>query len=382
MKTIYFDNASTTKVDDKVLKAMLPHFTDKYGNASSQHIMGTEAKEALESSRKKIAEKVGGKASEIIFTSGGTEGNNLVLKGLWSYQVSKKTGKNHIITTKIEHDSVLRVCKWLETQGCAVTYLDVDSEGFVNLEDLGNSITKKTFLVSIIHGNNEIGTIQDLERIGKICRSSKVYFHTDACQSFTKVPINVKKMNLDFITLNSHKIHGPKGIGSVYVSENFKDKIIPLFHGGGHEYGLRSGTENVAGIVGFAKASDIVNKKDIAKMEKLRDKLISGLLRIPQTKLNGSVKNRLCNNVNFTFEDAEGEAIGGFLESYGIMTSTGSACRTHTGEPSHVLSALGLSEESCDNSLRISISKYTTEKEVVYFLSKISGIIKKLRKFS
>jgi cysteine desulfurase len=378
---IYFDNAATTKVDEKVLKAMIPYFSEKYGNASSQHLAGTEGKIALEDSRKKIAKKINGKSPEIIFTSGGTEGNNFVLKGLWFYQKERKTGKDHIITTKVEHDCILRTCKWLESQGCKVTYLDVDSEGFVNLEDLESAINEKTFLVSIIHGNNEIGTIQDLEKLGKVCSSSGVLFHTDACQSFTKVPIDVKKMSLDFMTLNSHKIHGPKGVGAIFIKENLKEKIVPLMHGGGHEYGLRSGTENVSGIVGFAKSSEVISKKEIQKMEKLRNKIIEGLLDIEGVKLNGAEENRLCNNVNVTFSDVEGEAIGGFLESYGIYTSTGSACRTHTNEPSHVLRAIGLNEENCDNSLRISISKYTTEKEVDYFLKKIKGIIKKLRRF-
>jgi len=382
MKPLYFDNAATTKVDEKVLKSMIPYFTEKFGNASSQHLMGTEAKVALEDSRKKIAGKLNCKKDEIFFTSGGTEGNNFVLKGLWNYQVENKTGKNHIVTTKIEHDSVLKVCKWLEKQGCEVTYLNVDSEGFIDLKDLEDAITKKTFLVSVIHGNNEIGVIQDLEKIGKICKEKKVYFHTDACQSFTKIPIDVKKLNLDFVTINSHKIHGPKGVGAVYVKENLKKKIIPLMHGGEHEFDLRSGTENVSGIVGFAKAVDLVKKKDILKMEKLRDKIIEGLLEVDGIKLNSSKENRLCNSVNVTFENIEGEAVGGYLESYGIMTSSGSACRSHTGEPSHVLKAIGLTEKQSDNSLRISISKFTTEKEVDYFLNKIKGIVKKLRRFN
>lgn len=383
MKQIYFDNAATTRVDDKVVKAMLPYFTEKYGNASSQHLMGTEAKVALEDSRKKIAGKLNCKKDEIVFTSAGTEGNNFVLKGLWNYQVENKTGKNHIVTTKIEHDCILKTCKWLEKQGCDVTYLDVDSEGFINLEDLENAITKKTFLVSIIHANNEIGTIQDLEKIGRICYEKKVLFHTDACQSFTKIPIDVKKLNLDFATINSHKVHGPKGVGAVFIKNDLKEKVIPLFHGGGHEYNLRSGTENVAGAVGFAKAVDLVNKKDILKMEKLRDKLIEGLLNIDGVKLNGPGINgkRLCNNINVTFDNVEGEAVGGYLESYGIMTSAGSACRSHTGEPSHVLKSIGLTEKQSDSSLRISISKYTTEKEVDYFLKKIKEIVRKLRRF-
>lgn len=383
MKQIYFDSAATTKVDEKVMKSMLPYFTKIFGNASSKHSAGLEAKKALENSRKIIAQKINAKSSELIFTSGGTEGNNFVLKGLWFYNKDKKTGKNHIITTKIEHDCILKTCKWLETQGCKVTYLDVNSEGFVNTEDLETAITKKTFLVSIIHANNEIGTIQDLEKIGRICKSSNVLFHTDACQSFTKVPIDVKKMNLDFVTLNAHKIHGPKGVGAVYISELLKKKIIPLLHGGGHEFGLRSGTENVPGIVGFAKASGLVSNKDISQMKNFRDEIIKNLLKIPKLSLNGPHnKARLCNNINISFEDIEGEALGGYLESYDILVSTGSACRSHSGGPSHVLIAIGLSEKKADNSIRISISKYTTKKEIDYFLQKIQKIVKRLRKFN
>ncbi len=386
MKQIYFDNAATTKVDDKILKAMIPYFSKNYGNASSQHLMGSEAKESLENSRRIIARKLNAKNSEIIFTSGGTESNNFVLKGLWFHQVNNKTGKNHIVTTKVEHDCVLRTCEWLESQGCKVTYLDVDKEGFINLEDLENAITKNTFLVSVIHGNNEIGTINDLENIGKICKSSKVFFHTDACQSFTKVPIDIKKMNLDFVTLNAHKIHGPKGVGALYINESLKEKIVPLLHGGGHEFGLRSGTENIPGIIGFAKASEIISKKDIDKMGKLRNKIIEGLLKIPKVRLNGAsdLNNsvRLCNNVNVSFGDIEGEAIGGYLQNYGIYTSTGSACMSNTSSSSHVLKALGLSKKESDSSLRISLSKYNTEEEVKYFLDKINKVVKKLRMFS
>jgi cysteine desulfurase len=262
-----------------------------------------------------------------------------------------------------------------------VTYLDVDKEGFVSLEDIRKAITEKTFLVSVIHGNNEIGTIQDLESIGKICKEKGVLFHTDACQSFTKVPINVGKQNLDLVTLNSHKIYGPKGVGALYIKEGIK--IVPLLHGGGHENKLRSGTENVPGIVGFAKAVDIASEKDVKKMEKLRDKLIDGLLKIENVTINGPRgEKRLCNNVNVSFNNIEGEAIGGYLENEKIYTSTGSACMSHTLETSHVLKALGLSPLQSNSSLRISISKYTTEEEVDYFLSKIQGIVNKLRRFS
>lgn len=378
---IYFDNAATTKVDEKVLKSMIPYFTKYFGNASSQHDMGVEAKKILETSRNIISKSINAKPNELIFTSGGTESNNLALKGLFFYNKQKNTEKNHIITTKIEHDSILQVCEWLKTQGAEITYLDVDKEGFVDLNQLKKSITKKTFLVSVIHGNNEIGTIQDIENVGKICRERKILFHTDACQSFIKMSIDVKKQNVDLMTLNAHKIHGPKGVGALYIRDGIE--ITPLFHGGGHEKKLRSGTENIPGIFGFAKAVEISNKNDILKMEKLREKLIEGLLKISGVKLNGPTgKNRLCNNVNVSFGDIEGEATGGYLESYGIYTSTGSACMSNTLKTSHVLKAIGLTPLQSNSSLRISLSKFSTEKEVNYFLNKIQGIVKKLRRFS
>jgi cysteine desulfurase len=377
MKQIYLDNAATTKVDEKVVKEMLPYFTEKYANASSTHFMGQEAKAALEKSRKIIAKTIGAKSHEIIFTSGGTEANNLALKGLF---FSNYPEKNHIITTKIEHDCVLNSCRWLEKQGANVTYLDVDAEGFVNLEELKEAITKKTILVSIIHGNNEIGTIQDLETIGKICREKDVLFHTDACQSFTKTFLNVKKQNLDLVTLNAHKIHGPKGVGALYIRDRIK--ITPLFHGGGHEKKLRSGTENVSGIVGFAKAVDIAEKKDIEKMTGLRNKIIDGIMKIQNTKLNGSREKRLCNNVNISFNNIEGESIGGYLETFEICTSTGSACASHSLETSHVLKAIGLTPLQANSSIRISISKYTTEEEIDYLLEKIQNVVERLRRIS
>lgn len=379
-KLIYFDNAATTRVDDEVLKTMLPYFTEKYGNASSVHFKGQEAKDAMEKSRKIIAKAIGAKTEEIYFTSGGTESNNHALKGLFFWNKENNTGKNHIITTRIEHDCILNTCKWLEKQGAKVTYLDVDAEGFVDLNELENSITDKTIVVSVIHGNNEIGTIQDMEKIGNICKKKGVLFHTDACQSFTKVPIDVKKQNLDLVTLNSHKIHGPKGVGALYIREGVK--IVPLMHGGGHERKIRSGTENISGIVGFAKAVDIANKKNVEKMIKLRDKLIDGILKIPKTRLNGSREKRLCNNINVSFSNIEGESIGGYLETYGICTSTGSACASHSLETSHVLKAIGLPPVQSNSTLRISISKYTTEEEVDYFLKVLPSIVEKLRRMS
>src|SRR3989344_1616493 len=281
MKTIYLDNAATTPLDDRVLEAMKPYFSLKFGNASSLHQKGQEAKMALEESRAIIAKSINAKIDEIIFTSGGTESNNLAIKGLAFAYPDKK----HIIISSIEHDCVLNACKFLEKQGYKITYLNADSEGFIDLKELEKAITKDTLLISIIHGNNEIGTIQDLEEIGKICRAKKVYFHTDACQSYTKTLIDVKKQNLDLVTLNAHKIHGPKGVGALYLREGIK--IIPLAHGGGHEKNRRSGTENIPGIVGFAEAVKIARKSDVEKMRKLRDKLISGLEKISMARLNG-----------------------------------------------------------------------------------------------
>ncbi len=377
MKQIYLDNAATTKVDDKVLKSMLPYFTKRYGNASSQHLIGQEAKRALEESRHIIAKSIGAKDDEIIFTSGGTESNNLALKGLFFSHPEK----NHIITSKIEHDSILNTCKWLETQGAKITYLDVDEKGFVNIKELEKAISSDTLIVSIIHGNNEIGVIQDIEEIGKICKERGVYFHTDACQSFTKVLINVKKQNLDLVTLNSHKIHGPKGVGALYVRKGIE--ITPLAHGGGHEKGLRSGTENIPGIVGFARAVKIANWKDVKKIKKIRDRLIKGILKISNTKLNGAEgEDRLCNNINICFNNIEGEAIGGYLDANGICSSTGSACSSNTLKTSHVLKAIGLSDIQTNTSIRLSLSRFNTNEEIDYVLKILNKIVRKLRRIS
>ena len=378
MKTIYLDNAATTPVDKKVVEAMLPYFSEKFGNASSQHTLGLEAKRELERSRDVIAKALGAKSEEIIFTSGGTEANNFAIKGaIWA------TGKKHIITTKIEHDCVLNSSKWLEKQGCRVTFLDVDKEGFINLEQLKKEITPETAIVSVIHANNEIGTIQDIKAIGEICRGNGVYFHTDACQSFTKTELNVKKQNLDLVTLNAHKIHGPKGVGALYIRKGIK--ITPLLHGGGHEQGLRSGTENIPGIVGFAKAVKLTKSEHVKHMKKLRDKLIDGILKISNTRLNGASPEsgkRLCNNIDISFNDIEGEALGGYLDAYGIASSTGSACSSHTLEPSHVLKAIGLSDLEANSSIRLSLSRENTEQEIDKVLEVLPKIVIKLRKIS
>jgi len=377
VKTIYLDNASTTRVDDSVIKEMNIYHKEKYGNASSVHLIGQEAKRALEESRHTIAKSIGACDKEIYFTSGGTESNNWALKELFFANPDKK----HIITTKIEHDCILNSCKLLEKLGAKITYLGVDDEGFIDLKELEKSITKDTLVVSIIHGNNEIGTIQDITSIGKICKNKKVYFHTDACQSYTKANINVKKHNLDLITLNAHKIHGPKGVGVLYIRQG--TKIGVFMHGGGHENGMRSGTENIPGIVGFARAVKNSKTRYVKHMTKLRDKLINEILKIPGTKLNGvKGRNRLCNNINVSFGNIEGEAIGGYLESYSICTSTGSACSSNSLEPSHVLKAIGRDDLEANTSIRLSLSKYNTAEEINYVLKTLPKVVEKLRKIS
>ena len=378
-KLVYFDNGASTQVDPLVFEAMQPYFSEKYGNASSLHKFGMDAKDALETSRRQIASLLGAKADELIFTSGGTESNNIALKGV---AFANRDKGNHIITTQIEHKCIVNTCKWLKEQGFEITYLPVDSEGFVNPEDLQNAITDKTILVTIIHGNNETGTIQDLVPLGKICKEKGVLFHTDACQSFTKTELDVNTQNLDLVTINSHKIHGPKGIGALYFRKG--TKLDAWQHGGNHEFGIRSGTENIHGIVGFAEAAKLgMNPEHTAKMTKLRDKLIEGVLAIENTKLNGSKGDkRLANNANFSFQGIEGEALGGYLDQKGICSSTGSACSAKALEPSYVLKALGLTDEEANGSLRLTISRFTTEEEIDYVLAELQKVVKKLRRYS
>ncbi len=379
-KTIYLDNGATTMAAPESVEEMNKYHLEKYGNASSLHHLGREARMALDDARAHIAKTIGAKETEIIFTSGGTESNNMAIKGV---AFANKSKGRHIITTKIEHDCVLNSCKWLESEGYEVTYLDVDSEGFVRPEELEKAIRKDTILVSIIHGNNEIGTIQDLEELGKICKKHGVYFHTDACQSYTKTALNVSKQNLDLVTLNSHKIHGPKGVGALYIRKGAK--ITPLSHGGGHEFKLRSGTENVPGIIGFAKAVKLaMEKKHVEYMTKLRDRLISGIENnISDVKLNGPRGDkRLCNNVNFSYKFVEGESLGAYLESDGICSSTGSACSSKSLEPSHVLMALGMKHEDAHGSIRLTLSRYTTSEEIEKVLEVLPKHVAKLRKMS
>jgi cysteine desulfurase len=372
-RIIYLDNGATTKLSSQVMKAIRK---TTYGNAFSLHSLGQKAKESLEASRKTIADAINAKSKEIIFTSGGTESNNLAIKGL-----AFNTEKKHIITTKIDHKCVINSCKWLETQEYKVTYLDVDREGYINLDDLKAAITNDTFLVSIIHGHNEIGTIQNLEEIGKITKKHNIPFHTDACQSFTKTELDVNKFNLDLVTLNAHKLHGPKGVGALYVKEGIK--LTPLQHGGDQENKLRAGTENIPGIAGFARAVELaINEDHNDYMKAVRDKLINGVLdTISIAKLNGP-KNRLINNINFSFVGIEGEALVAYLDNENIQVSTGSACSEKSLESSYVLRALGLSHEEANGSLRITLSRFTTEKDIDYFLEILPKVVDKLKKMS
>ncbi|MBN1502609.1 cysteine desulfurase [Candidatus Woesearchaeota archaeon] len=374
---IYLDNGATTKVADEVVKAMRSYLDINYGNAASLHMLGREAKEAIEHARKIIAQKINASPQEIIFTSGGTESNNFALKGV---AFANKAKGNHIIISKIEHDCVLKASEWLQKQGFDVTYLDVDKYGLVNPKSLMRSIRKDTILVSIMHANNEIGSILPIEDYGTICREKGVYFHTDACQSFTKSEIDVKKMNLDLVTLNAHKIHGPKGVGALYIHKGIR--LAPLLHGGGHEYGFRSGTSNVPGIVGFGECVKTHKPEDIKKMTELRAYLIKGLLRIPHTQLNGHPGRRLCNNANISFNFVEGESLLMHLDMNGIAVSTGSACSSSTLEPSHVLLAIGLKHEIAHGTIRFTLSRYTTKEEIDYTIKKVKEGVVKLRQMS
>ncbi len=374
-KQIYLDNGASTKVDPLVVQEMNKYHSEEYANASSTHTFGQDAKQALENARRKLSKLLKAKSEEIVFTSGGTESNNFAIKGI----AFANKDKNHIITTKVEHKCVLKSCKWLESQGFEVTYIDVDSKGFVRVEDLENAIKPNTILVSIIHGNNEIGTIQNLEELYKVCKSKGVYLHTDACQSFTKTPITSE--HADLITLNAHKIHGPKGVGALFIKSGVK--ISNWQHGGDHEFAMRAGTENIPGIIGFVKAAELaMNKKHIEHMTRLRDKLVEGVLKIEGVKLNGPRENRLCNNANFSFKAVEGEALGGYLDQKDICSSTGSACTSKVLEPSHVLKGIGLSDEDANGSLRLTLSRFTTEEEIDYILIVLPKIVKKLRRIS
>ncbi|RLF40438.1 MAG: cysteine desulfurase NifS [Thermoplasmata archaeon] len=375
---VYFDNAATTRTCDEAIDAMLPFFTTKFGNASSLHSWGREAREALEKSRETVAAFLGADADEIIFTSGGTESDNIAIRG-----IASRHGSGHIITSAVEHPAALETCRYLEKKGFSVTYLPVDRYGMVDVEMLERELRDDTILISIMHANNEIGTIEPIEKIGRIARKHGIPFHTDAVQSAGKLPIDVKNMPVDMLSISSHKLHGPKGVGALYVKRDVK--LEPLMHGGGHERGLRPSTENVAGIVGFARACEIAldsMKEDAAAMGKLRDIIIGGVLEIEESYLTGHPTERLPNNASFYFRGIEGESLILMLDSMGIAASTGSACSSKKLQASHVLLATGIRPEDAHGSLRISLSRYNTREEVDYFLETLPGVIEELRKIS
>ncbi|MFH1126091.1 MAG: cysteine desulfurase NifS [Candidatus Altiarchaeota archaeon] len=380
MKRIYLDHAATTPVNPDVLEAMKPYFSLNYGNASSLHSYGVEAKEAVENSRNMVGKALNCSPEEVVFTSGGTESNNLALQG--AAMANKEKGR-HIITSKIEHHAVLHPCEYLEKQGFEVTYLNVDKEGIVNPKELEKNIRRDTILISIMHANNEIGTIEPVKEIGAIARKNKILFHTDAVQSHGKIPIDVGDMKIDLLSISAHKLYGPKGVGALYVREGVR--IQPLIYGGGHERNLRSGTENVTGIVGLAKATELALEEMLKEMErqaKLRDKLIKNILTLKDSWLNGHPTQRLPNNLNVSFRYIEGESILLMLDEKGIAASTGSACSSKSLTPSHVLTAIGLKPEEAHGSLRLTLGKENTEEEVDYVLEVLPEIVNKLRRMS
>ncbi|MFH1322794.1 MAG: cysteine desulfurase NifS [Methanobacteriota archaeon] len=373
------DHSSTTSVDATVTEAMLPYFSDRFGNPSSLYSIGREARRAMEDARAKVADLIGAKKEEIIFTGSGTESDNLAIKGL-AYRNRKKG--DHIITSSIEHHAVLYTCKYLETQGFKVTYLPVSKEGLVNPADVEAAITSKTVLITIMHANHEIGTIQPVEEIGKIAKEKNIPFHTDAIQTAGKLPLNVDALGVSLLSLSAHKMYGPKGVGALYIRK--ATGLEPLLHGGGHERDIRSGTENVPGIVGFGTASQLAKERlpEAAKITKLRDSLIKGVLEIKDSYLNGHPEKRLPDNANFRFSYIEGESMILNLDMKGVAASTGSACSSKSLEPSHVLLATGLKHEEAHGSLRFTIGRGNTQDDVDYIISVLPEIVNKLRMIS
>ncbi len=380
-KRIYLDYAATTPVDPRVIKAMLPYLKDKPGNTMSLHSFGQAAKQALEKSRNKVADLMKAQPEEIIFTSSATESNNLALKGI---AFANQNRGRHIIISPIEHACILQSSKWLEQRGFKITRLKVDKYGLVDPKQVERAIQKDTILVSVMQANNEIGTIEPIAEIGKICQERGVYFHSDASQSFGKIPIDVNKLKVDLLTVSSHKMYGPKGAACLFVRKG--TKIEPILHGGEHEFGLRSSTVNVPDIVGFGEACRICKqemKEESKRTMKLRDKLIKGVLEnIENSHLNGHPKNRLPNNANFWFSFVEGESLVIQLDMSGIAASTGSACSSEKLEPSHVLLAIGLKPQEAQGSLRLTLGRWTTEKEIDRVLIILPQVVKKLRRIS
>ena len=381
MTFVYLDNARTTKLDPKVLKEMERYFLEYYGSPSSTeygHSFGLKIREAVWKAKEIIAKRINASPEEIIFTSGAVENDNLAIKGV----CFAERGKNHIVTTKIERKPILDVFKILEGMGCyRTTYLNVDSKGFVEFEELEEATSKKTLLVAVQHANQEIGTIQDIGRIGKLCRERGILFYVDATQSFTKVPVDVKKMGIDILSITADKIHGPKGVGALYIREGVR--IQRLFEGGEGNETRPSGVPNVPGIAGFAKAVEIAKEEDNRKMKKMRDYLIRELLDTPRTRLNGPKgERRLCNNVNVSFRGVEGESLLMHLDMKGIVATTGSACYSSSLKPSHVILAIGRKHEDAHGSLRLTPSKFNTMDEMRYTVESVREVVEKLREIS
>jgi cysteine desulfurase len=381
MKRAYLDYAATTPCDPQVLKAMEPYFFEKFGNASSLHAFGQEAKNAIEYSREKLALFIGAKPDEIVFTSGGTESNNFAIKGI-AYALEKKG--NHIITSGVEHHAITEPCKFLEKRGFNITYVGVDKYGLVSPESLKKAITDKTILISVMHANNEIGTIQPIAEIGKIAKEKGIYFHTDAVQTIGHIPVNVNDLNVDSLSLSAHKFYGPKGVGALYIRKG--TRIETFLHGGDQEKGRRASTHNTPGIVGLGRAIELCEDKmgeDAKYQINLRDKLIKAIPeKISQVILNGHPTKRLPNNVNFSIRYIEGESILLNLDMLGIAASTGSACTSSSLEPSYVLLAIGLSHEIAHGSLRITLGRWTKEDDINYLLECLPKIVEKLRAMS
>ncbi len=380
-KVIYLDNAATTKVAGEVVEAMIPYFTENYGNPSSVYSFASKNKEAITTQREVIADALGAKANEIYFTAGGSESDNWALKA--TAEAYKNKG-NHIITTKIEHHAILHTAEYLEKNGFEVTYLDVDENGMVRLEDLQAAIRPTTILISVMYANNEIGTIEPIKEIGAIAKEHGILFHTDAVQAFGQVPINVDECNIDMLSASGHKLNGPKGIGFLYIRKGVK--IRSFVHGGGQERKRRAGTENVPGIIGMGTATARAIRtmeERTTKEAKLRDYLISRVLEeVPYTKLNGHPEKRLPNNANFSFRFIEGESLLIMLDMKGICASSGSACTSGSLDPSHVLLAIGLPHEIAHGSLRLTLSEETTKEEIDYVIESIKEIVTKLRNMS
>jgi len=381
MARIYLDYAATTPVHPEVLAEMLLYFTETFGNPSSIYACGQEARGAVEEARAQVADLIGARAEEVVFTSGGTEADNFALEGVAF--ASEKKG-NHIITTSIEHHAVLETCHFLEKRGFNITYIPVDGYGMVDPDSVRKAITAKTILISVMHANNEVGTIQPLAEIGRIAREAGVYSHTDAVQAVGHIPVAVNELGVDLLSMSSHKLYGPKGIGALYVREG--TKIVSFMHGGGQERGHRASTENVPGIVGFGKAAELARQEineEAARLTGLRDKLIKGLLEcIDHTHLNGHPVKRLPNNVSISVDFIEGESMCLNLDLAGICSSTGSACSSGSLEASHVLLAMKIPPERAHGSLRFTLGKWTTEEEIGRVLDVLPGIVAKLRAMS